>query len=187
MAVLTFPSIIPATCTWGIVTNTQVTSSPISKSVQTQELPGARWKATLSFIDLPPSEARTLIPFLIQLRGRSGRFYLHDFSHPLPAQGTKAAEAVTISDAVTIASIADTSDLTIGDYVEVNDEVKIITAIPTSTTVTVEPPFRDQTAGTATFDNASCIMMLQDDEQVQWASRGKIYLNNITLNCIEAF
>ncbi len=41
--------IIPDSCEFGITYNTLVSSSPLSGSTQTMELPGARWKTRLSF------------------------------------------------------------------------------------------------------------------------------------------
>jgi hypothetical protein len=85
MATLTFPSIVPNAISFGIKYSTQINISPLSGSVQTYEVPGARWVADLSYSELEPVDARELISFLTQLRGSSGRFTLFDFSHRNPA------------------------------------------------------------------------------------------------------
>ena len=96
MATLTFPSIIPNAISFGIKYSTQINISPLSGSVQTIEVPGARWLADLSYDQLEPAESRELIAFLTQLRGSSGRFYLSDFSHLNPLGSNLSAGLITV-------------------------------------------------------------------------------------------
>ena len=56
MAVLTFPSIDPDFQDFGIDYNTQISPSPLSGIMQRVELPGARWRGSLSFRDMTPTD-----------------------------------------------------------------------------------------------------------------------------------
>lgn len=84
MATLDFETetggLVPTTCEFSLMTNTQTFISPLTGEMQTVELPGARWATTLSFTDLEPDESRVLLAFLARLRGSAGRLYLHDYS-----------------------------------------------------------------------------------------------------------
>ena len=108
MAVLTFPSIIPSSVSFGITYNTQINISSLSGSVQTIEVPGARWSANLSFDDLEPIEGRVLAAFLIQLRGSSGRFYLYDHSHKLPRGSNLGITVIVDASAQEVGTALDT-------------------------------------------------------------------------------
>jgi len=74
--------VIPTSTEWQLISNSQIYVSPLSGTIQTVELPGARWSATLNYNELEPEEASKLKGFLVQARGSSNKFYMFDYSAP---------------------------------------------------------------------------------------------------------
>lgn len=158
-APLTLPTIsrrAPTQASFSLVANTQTFESPLNKSVQTYELPGARWAASWSYQNLTDADARILKTWLAKLRGQAGRFPCYDWTHPAPTGKAKRAGSVygagqsgrTINAQWTLLSLtidnsyltADMEDLTAdavhetfsdwllpGDYIGVNGELKLVT------------------------------------------------------------
>lgn len=172
MATLNFPSITPSAISFGIRYNTQINTSPLSGSIQTIEIPGARWVAEVSFDDMEPAEGRVMAAFLAQLRGVSGRFLLKDFSHTQPRGTNLAAGAVTIDVTTqtplvtgTVTSggantLEDTTKtfvtsgvISIGDYVEnvTKSEIKRIISF-TNTVLTVDSNWAVNPAASDTYN-----------------------------------
>ena len=141
-----------------LVTNTQTFQSPLNKSVQTYELPGARWQLTATFENLGELDARMLKAWIAKLRGAAGRFYCSDLSHKRPngkaigagtVYGAGQAGTSIISAWMIPLATADSTILTAdidtfsidasagnvplwllpGDYCNINGELKIITDI----------------------------------------------------------
>jgi hypothetical protein len=172
---------------WGIITNSQTFRSPLSGSVQTLELPGARWRVTLTFNNLKRAERAALKAFLAQLRGPAGRFTLHNFAEPTP-QGAATGTPLVNGASQTGASLATdgwtpniTGILKAGDYFAVGGELKIITADASSNgsgqaTLEFEPPLRASPADNAsiTTSQPTATFMLQDDDQARGAYKGAV-------------
>jgi len=201
MATIAFPSnIIPDAITWGLRSNTQVYTSPLNGVIQTAELPGTRWVGTMSFSNLDVAEARILISFLAELRGSSGRFYIHDFTHPEP-QGTATGTPINLTSGSTTTTIkssgwtASTLILKRGDYVQFhNYELKLITSDVTSTAggladLPIEPPLRGTLTNsqTITTSEPQCLMLLDSDDQARWDSQGNSFQDNLAISFVEAF
>ena len=75
MPVLTFPTIRrPSEAAEKLIGLTQVHESPFDGTMQTLEMPGARWEFTVTWQILSPDDRRELAAFLARLRGRAGRF-----------------------------------------------------------------------------------------------------------------
>ena len=200
MATLTFPSsIIPMRTEWALESNSQSFSSPLSRSIQTRELTGSRWLASMVFTDLSNTDARVLAAFLAQLRGMSGRFFLFDYAHRTPrgvgtgtplVNGASQTGTSLITDGWTPSQ---TNILRAGDYVEFNNELKIITADVNSdgggnATLTIEPPMRSSPSNNAviTVNDAPATMMLRDDGQAKWANRPGVF-SSFSVSAVEAF
>ncbi len=203
MSILAFPHTeisAPASVSWRLVPRTQVFSSPLSGSEQTTELPGARWEATLTWSTLTRAEIRRLRAFVVQLRGRAGRFYLFDFSHPEPSGvatgtprvmggGQTGASLVTDGWTPSTAGI-----LRAGDYFALpTGELKMLTADAASdgagvATLQFEPPIRTAPAdnGVLTLTRPSAVMRLVDDAQDRFAVIGSL-VQDYTLDAVEAF
>ena len=83
MTVLTFPTIRrPAEASERLIGLTQTHESPFDGTMQTLELPGARWEFTVTWPTLSPDDRRELAAFLARLRGRAGRFTYGPFWSP---------------------------------------------------------------------------------------------------------
>lgn len=75
----TFPTLsrqIPNELRWGLESNVMISISPLSGAVQTLELPGARWRATLTYRNMSGADLALLQAFLAECRGQAGRFNL---------------------------------------------------------------------------------------------------------------
>lgn len=76
LPILSWPhDIQPNSRTLTLVTNTSRLTSPLSRTTQTQELPGARWTLRASFPSLDERQVKTLRAFIAKLKGSSGLFY----------------------------------------------------------------------------------------------------------------
>ncbi len=69
-----FPDIRPSSIEWWLDSNTLVHQSPLSRSTHTLELPGARWRVSMTFSNLRRPELDELSAFVNGLRGAAGRF-----------------------------------------------------------------------------------------------------------------
>ena len=159
MTVLALPTIgrkAPTQASFSLAANTQSFDSPLNKSTQTYELPGARWSASWTYNNLTDADARILKAWLLKLRGQAGRFECFDFTHWHPAGKVRTAGAVhgagqqgaeiNTQWALVTATI-DSSEITCdetdilasatlgggsnwimaGDYIGVNGELKMVT------------------------------------------------------------
>lgn len=194
MAILTFPAVAIARCSWQLVSRTQVMESELNGTIQTAALPGDYWQAQFSVIDLMGREARLFSAFINSLRGRSGRFYLTP-----PGCGTPLGTALgsglvngagqTGSSLVTDGWTANQAELfAVGDYFQVGTELKQITATAVSSgagsaTLAFTPPLRAKPSDNAAIvkSNPTCIMMASDDNQSTYDLSGpRIYAFNFS-------
>lgn len=91
MPVLTFPAIRrPSEAAEKFIGLTQTHESPFDGTMQTLEMPGARWEFTVSWQLLSPDDRRELAAFLARLRGRAGRFTYGPIWSPRRAAGAGA-------------------------------------------------------------------------------------------------
>lgn len=205
--IYSFPDIIPDSSDWGIVYNTRIFTSPLSGAIQTLEMPGARWQASLTFNNMIPEESRKLMAFLVKLRGSSGRFYLFDHSINNPRGNTSTQSgggkvngpSQTGSLLKTYNWTPNTSNLFLsGDYIKFGSsgqqELKMISSNVSSDSsgvayLSIEPPIRTSPVNDdiIVYNKPTAVMMLADDTQAKWSNTESIYLSNITIDCIEAF
>jgi hypothetical protein len=206
MTVLTFPSINAASANWRLVSNTLRATSPLAGTVQTLELPGARWGLKMTFSGLDTDERHQMMSFLTKCRGSGGRFYYGDPFYLIEGpRGTLGGTPLVAGASQTGASLATdgwTADVTNvirqGDYIQFDNsaggrELHLVTADANSdgsgaATLAIEPPIRVSPADNAaiTVTGAMCQMMLVDDEQAGWSSRPGRY-SDFEINAIEAF
>jgi hypothetical protein len=196
MTTETFPSIAPDRMRFGMVSNTQEHTSPLSGSTQTIELPSPRWVAELTYQRRPPEQAALLQAFLAKLRGRAGRFYMPNFQRAIP-RGTIAGTLQVNGAAQTGSSLildgaTPATSFAIGDYFSVNYELKIVTAVATSDgagniTVSFSPPLRASPADNAavTLSSPTAIFRLEEDKSY-WDDEAGLS-SDFTISCIEAF
>ena len=85
MTDLVWPQTIrPLSMRWGLVSNTQAFTSPLSRSTQTLELPGAAWKVSMEFGSLKRAEVAELEALMAQLRGMANRVLLWHMARETP-------------------------------------------------------------------------------------------------------
>jgi hypothetical protein len=202
MSTLSFPTLsraVPTTFLFSLVPNTQTFTSPLNKTTQTSELPGARWQFTLTWQNLSQSDSRILAAWIRKLTGAAGRFYMWDMQHPTPS-GTAAGTGLVKGGSQTGRTLltdgwtANQSGLFLpGDYVGVNGELKCITATIAAdsggnATLQFEPPLRSSPADNAplTITKPTCVMRLVDDNQDQFEYR-EGNLTSPTVSGIEVF
>jgi hypothetical protein len=112
MTTLTFPEAMrewQAQVTWHLEANTAAFVSPLSRSVQTLELPGARWVCDMTFPKMRADMWRTYTAWLAKMRGQAGRVYFG----PPHYRGSNAPTWVPDPDAITCDSTEVTCDSTI--------------------------------------------------------------------------
>ena len=191
---------------FGLVSNTQTDlTSPIKQSSQILELPGARWRATYALPSMSKVQAVEWISFLLQLRGRAGRFYGFDPSfNPRTPRGSAGSFTLRVagasqSGATLIIDGADPLESNVfrtGDYLAYDvgsgRQLHAVTADVSADssgemTVSIEPPIRTSPDNNALIitTNPSCVMRLVDDE-VGWdVSRAQ--RAGIAFDAIEVF
>lgn len=185
MTTLSFPSLsrpTPASVDWALVGNTQAFASPLSGAVQTLELPSPRWRFAMEFRNLLEPDAALLQAFLVQLRGRSGRFYMHNMARSAP-RGVATGTPLVNGAAQTGNTLATdgwppstTGILKAGDFFGVNGELKMLVADASSNvsgqaTLTFEPPLRASPADNAaiTTSQPTATFML-DEDAMRWVT-----------------
>jgi len=199
MTTYAFPSSpIPSALSWQLLTNTQAFTSPLNNTVQTLELAGARWAATLNFTNLTETQARPLIAFLAKLRGMANRATVYDHSYTVQgvATGTPRVKGASQTGASLITdgwTFSTTNILKAGDLIGVNSELHMVVADVNSdsggnATLTIEPPLRSSPADndTITVTNPTAVMRLVDDSQNSW-SVGLAKFYNLQISFIESF
>ena len=125
---------------WSYSGNTQTFTSPINKFTQTVGLSGLLWSASLNWAILEEDDYNILNPFMLQLRGQAGRFYLS----PAQYEGDHSTGlTATTADSISVELSSPVSTLNIGNYLSINNELKMIVEKISDTTYKVEPPFRE--------------------------------------------
>lgn len=200
MATLTFPSIVPDFQTFGMQYNTQVSTSSLNGITQTVELPGARWKGSMTFTEMTPIQAADLKAFLLELRGSSGRFLLGDFSHTSPFNAVTSVgtiESTSISSLIRVTLGAASPAFSAGDYIQIGTgDTRELKMIVDSTNIagdvydlTLESNIRrtDFIGLTITYTNPKGLFMLTSDDQALWGVRSKALLSDINMDFVEVF
>ena len=189
MTIHTWPTLTrraPLQLDWSLLSNTQSFTSPLSKAVQTVEMPGARWAFSFGLNTLAVEDAAVLRAFLVRLRGQSGRFYMWDMSRPAPrgvatgtplVKGGSQAGTSLLTDGWTPSTAG---ILKAGDYLGVNGELKLLVADANSNaggeaTLVFEPPLRAAPADNApiTTTKPTAIFKL-DEDTARWLTTAPV-------------
>lgn len=179
MTTYAFPTLTrraPLQMEWTLQANTQAFTSPLSRAVQTYELPGARWRVSLPYYNLRDPDAALLQAFLVSLRGRANRFTVHNMARPRPRGLATGAPLVNGAGqgGTTLATDGWTPSITgilkAGDFFGVNGELKMAVADASSNslgqaTFTFEPPLRASPADNAPLSTTkpTATFMLDED------------------------
>jgi hypothetical protein len=180
MSTPNFPDIDPDAASFGIESNTTAFESELSNAVQHAPMQGDRWVGTATFTNRGGLDARKLAAFVAALGGPSGRFTM---SPPEMQQlGTRQGVGIVNGSGQvgrTLAtsgwSINQPILLEVGDYIEVNNELKMITERIASdgdgnATLVFTPPLRRSPANAASIevDEPRGLFYLADDNQASW-------------------
>lgn len=199
MPTLALPTVLtrPSSIEWRLDSNTQQFTSPLSGATQTLALPGQRWSFTFTYPYISRANADAVSVFTAQLRGMAGRFKTGNPARSTPlgtATGTPVvagASQLGISLA-TSGWTASTLVLKAGDFIEVNGELKLITADVTSggtglATLAFEPPMRAAPANLAPIVTASPGATFRLKEDSQALRFDSYYERAFTLEGVEVF
>lgn len=187
MAILSFPTLgvpVPSNFHMQLVYNTQAFTSPLNKSGQTLELPGALWTANIVYEALSGDDSAKLEAFLMDLGGMAGRFYLWDLMRPTPrgVGGTGIITTATTAKQIAASGFAHSATLLkAGDKVGIGGELKTVTADVISdaggnATISFAPPLRKPLAtyigGAVVTAAPTAVMRLQSDDQggIPWTN-----------------
>lgn len=187
--------LVPSKATWGLQSNTEMFTSPLNRSVQTVERPGARWKVTLEFPPMLETQRGRLEAFLASLGGMAGRFTLWPHARPGSAAYSPLVNGA-ISNFKSLPTKGwppSTAVLRAGDYLSAGGELKMVTADVTSdagglASVPVAPAFRSAPAANSavTLDKPRAVMMLAADEFAVSVVPGRIS-DTVAVSALEAF
>ena len=167
---------------FGLRSNTQTFTSPITRKIQVVELTGSRWYGTFSLPPLSKADAGVWIAFLTKLRGQSHTFFGSDPARKTPQGSVGGTPLVNGASQTGNTLITDgwsnsTLVLKAGDYISVDAtqrQLYMVTADATTNgsgevTLTIEPPIRvspENNAGITTT-TPSCVMRLTSGD-VTW-------------------
>ena len=184
--------------TFGLEENTETFISPISNTIQTLARTGARWYLTINYAPMKRADAQVVIAFLTKLRGRVNSLNGFDPNATSPLGDVSGSTLLVNGASQTGTSLtcdgaeASTLVLKAGDYIEVNNELKMVTDDATSdasgdVTINFSPSLRSSPGDNATITttNPKCEMKLVDDSVTWGQSVGDIY--NISFSAIEVF
>lgn len=184
---------------FGLETNTQRWTSPLTKNTQRVLLGGALWAASYTLPRMNRAQAAAWQSFLLQLEGGFNTFsaFDPDAKNPRgPATGTPLVNggSQTGSSLITDGWVASTTVLKTGDYFVVNSELKMVTSDVTSNgsgeaTISFKPALRSSPANNAALTVTGCTvpMILTDDMQSAWESDHNGIYEPITFSAVEVF
>lgn len=204
MTILTLPLIKggrgPRMAPWRKLSNTQAFESPLTRSVQTLALPGARWACSLTWANLDAADAARMRAFLYALRGRAGRFYV---PHPTVKRprGTAAGTPLVAGSGQTGATLA-TDGWTAGATLLAGDligfgasELRVVISDATADgsgamSIVIDEPMRASPADNSALVliEPKCVMRLAADE-IESAFRPATSgpLSDVTIDCVETW
>lgn len=201
MTVLTPPAAMKIrTVTMALVSNTQTFVSPLNRNAQTQELPGAMWRAECEVAPMLRADAAAVLAFFVKLRGQAGRFYLTPPGGGTPlglAEGTPAVKGAAQTGTVLETDGWDPlTTFLAGSYLSFDTtygrELKMLVedASADSTgdmTLTIEPPIRTAPADDAllTIASPTGIFRLADDAAA-W-SIAEAQIHGLSFTAVESF
>lgn len=176
MAALEWPEdVCPASLTWRPESNTKTFRSPFNGASQTVRFPGTRWVCSLTFNNLSDEKARRIDSLVAELDGEYGRVKIRDWgrSGRTPA-GSPLVDGAnqTGTELHSKGWAAGTVVLRQGDYITVNDELKMVTADVSSASngtalIPFAPMLRSSPPSNAVIEvaNPYGIFKLKDNQQ----------------------
>lgn len=197
MAALEWPAdVCPSALTWRPESNSKTFRSPFNGASQTVRFPGTRWVCSLTFNNLTDEKSRRIDAIVAALDGEYGRVKIRDWGRT----GRPPAGTPVVSDANQTGTELHSKGWTpsvevlrIGDYITVNDELKMVTADVTSTAngtaiIPIAPMLRSSPNAKAAIEVARPfgIFKLKDNQQGT-GNREPGVFTSYTLEFEEAF
>ncbi|HAT3927576.1 TPA: hypothetical protein I9Y42_001186 [Citrobacter koseri] len=176
MAALEWPEdVCPASLTWRPESNTKTFRSPFNGASQTVRFPGTRWVCSLTFNNLSDEKARRIDSLVAELDGEYGRVKIWDWGR----SGRTPAGSPLVDGAnqtgTELHSKGWTAGMVVlrqGDYITVNDELKMVTADVSSASngtalIPFAPMLRSSPPANAVIEvaNPYGIFKLKDNQQ----------------------
>lgn len=189
--------LIPATSEFKLKRTERTNKSKFTEASQTISSPTGRWTASLRFSNIRRADARELIAFLWSLRGSYGQFRLFDWSAPSANGAGDSYPIAQLSSALPgmvklVSSKPSTLLASMGDYVEINGELKglladVVTDTSGVATVIFEPFLRTPANASTmiNFDQPTGIFCLEAGYEVPRATSGKLVMAELTIPCVE--
>lgn len=196
MAVMEWPeNIVPSTMNWQLISNSKTFTSTFTGSVQTVRFPGSRWRCSLTFNHLTETHSRELEALTAELDGESGRIKIYNWIR----KGLTGRGEPVVSVANQTGRILQTKGWKVslivmrkGDYLTVNNELKMVTdnvtsdvngnaAIPISPMLRYTPKINDNIETNSPFG----IFKLTTNDQGNFQYRPGVF-STVTLAFEEA-
>lgn len=176
MAALEWPEdVCPASLTWRPESNTKTFRSPFNGASQTVRFPGTRWVCSLTFNNLSDEKSRRIDSLVAELDGEYGRVKIRDWGRSgRTPSGSPLVDGAnqTGTELHSKGWTAGTVVLRQGDYITVNNELKIVTADVSSASngtalITFAPMLRSSPPANAVIEvaNPYGIFKLKDNQQ----------------------
>ncbi|QDV34897.1 hypothetical protein [Tautonia plasticadhaerens] len=189
-------------CNFGLETNTQTYTSPLTRNTQRAILAGSRWimTATIRRMRKDDQLARNWIAFFLKCQGMGESFYAYDPDR----KGSKGLQGGTplvngsFQSGTTLAIDGCTANVTgwarAGDYFSANGELKQLTADVNTNgsgqaTLNFMPAWRGSPTDNSAvnFTNPTCTMILVDDRQGMWDADVMGVYEEKTFSAMEVF
>lgn len=189
--------LIPVDSEFTLGRTERTNKSRFTEASQTITSPTGLWRASIKFQNIRKADAQELIAFLWSLRGSYGTFRLFDWSaqqvngvggsYPITELSTALPGMVKLLSATPATKLA-----SVGDYVEINGELKgLLADVVTDNfgvAVVIFEPFLRTPANAATvinFDQPTGVFRLEPGYQVPRKTSKSLVLAELTIPCIE--
>jgi len=194
----TFPSIVPATNTFELISNTRTFQSPLTNAVQTVGRKGSLWKISMQFNNLTGADRATMQAFLAKLNGQQHRFYVQDHGYRRRGTAPNSADPLYVSGGGQTGSTLNAAGATqsralylmAGDYIGFNNELHIVTEDCSSSslgtiTIPIAPPIRKPTDSLDPIDyNYPVLGVFMLTSSASWDTSPGL-VSNFTVEAIE--
>lgn len=190
---LTMPTTKPTQTEWSIVSNARQFVSPLTGAIQTIQRTGNRWSVTLTYENLFDSERAVMQGFLSQLTATANNFFLEDHSYTRRADGTGTplvnGASQTGNQIITDGWSSGTYAMRIGDFFEVNGELKMAVADSTisagAATIDFVPELRASPSDNAAITVTNPKGKFRLTSPVTTWSNESPSISTFTIQCVE--
>lgn len=185
---------------FGLLTNSQTFTSPLTRATQRALLGGARWQATYTLRRMHAREAGPWVAFFLRCDGMVSTFNAYDPDRKAPqgnaigtplVKGAGQTGSTLLIDGCTPGIMG---WLRAGDYFSVSGELKQVTQDANTngsgeTTLNFKPALRKSPADNAPIivDKPTCTMILSDDSQAIWEGDERSVYEEKAFSAYEVF